>query len=99
MTDFDSSPTTIYITSIDLKHTIATMEAYDDSGQEFTITLSMPVGVSNALYWFAQAIKFALVQNKAFPLISQYDEDSDEWFVWAGNYGIHSRDLHFTPKA
>jgi len=96
MTNFDSTPSSVYVTDISIDKNLATMQAVDEDDTEFTVTLDV---TRYPCLWFAGTIDKWLDEHVSFDLISQYDSNADEWFCYAGNYGIFSRDLHFTPKA
>jgi hypothetical protein len=95
----DTAPTTVLVTSVTLHRDHASMRAVDEAGYAWSITLKTGPRVgslSSARAHFASTIKSVLDATRhAYRLTSTYDEAADEWFVRAGNYSIHSRDLSF----
>ena len=93
--EHDTTPRTIHVTGIQFGVPVTTMTAVDDSGVLWGVTLRTPQG--GAHYWFAQTVRSQRPTTaQPFDLTSTYDEDRDEWFTRAGNYGIKSASLEFT---
>lgn len=95
--DFDTTPSSIIVSDCEWDGQTLKMYASDKDGQKWLVTLFTGFFGHGAKYWFAQTVKSRIKRDEALvTLTSRYDEDADEWFVQVGNYGIYSKDLHFT---
>lgn len=95
--DFDDVSSTVTVTDTRILNNIAYFRAEDENGIRWVVTLDVGPFVG-AKRWFAETVQNKVRESGTFPLTSTYDLNADEWYVRAGNYGIHSKDLQFTRE-
>lgn len=92
--DFDDTPTTVTVTDVRIMAGVAYFKGIDQTGADFVATLDCG-RYAGAKSWFAQTVESRVKEHGSFDLTSTYDHNRDEWFAWAGNYGIFSKDISF----
>lgn len=94
---FDDSPTSVTVNDVRIIGQTAYFAVTDAHDENWIVTLDVGM-YSGGKYWFAQTVESRVRESGSFVLTSTYDSQADEWFVRAGNYSIHSKNLQFTAE-